>query len=76
MTVIPIVVGAFRTIPKVLGKILKELKIRGRLKTIQTIIVKIKYSEVFKTSEETGCHQDFSEIPPPYTNKKNLQGVK
>ena len=35
VTVIPIVVGALGTVPKVLERILEKLKIRGRIKTIQ-----------------------------------------
>ena len=37
VTVIPIVIGAFRKVPKDLERVLKKLEIRGRIETIQGI---------------------------------------
>ena len=39
MTMIPIVVGALGTVPKGLEKRQKELKIGGRIETIQTSVL-------------------------------------
>ena len=39
VTVIPVVIGALRTIPKGLVKGLKNLEIRGRVETIQTTVL-------------------------------------
>ena len=36
VTIIPIVIGAFGTVTKGLSKELKDLKVRGRVETIQT----------------------------------------
>ena len=62
VTVIPIIVGALRTVPKGLEKRLEERQIRGRIETIQTIV-----SIVWEI-----CLPDSSERPPADASVKKL----
>ena len=59
---------------KVLVKRLEELKIRGRVETIQTT-ASLRVAGIFRRVLET-CHSDFSEKPSVKTGGKNLQGIK
>ena len=63
--VIPIVTGAFGTITKILVKGLEELKIRGRVETIQTTALLSTTKMLRRVLETWGnfCHSDSSEIP-------------
>ena len=38
-TIILIVIGAFGTATKILSKVLEDLKVEGRVETIQTIVL-------------------------------------
>ena len=67
-TVIPIVVGIFRTVSKSLG----QLEITGRIKTIQ-ITVHLGSARILQTLEEIYCYSEFSEKPPVKTGLKNSQ---
>ena len=71
---IPIGVGAFCMVPKGLEERLEELETRGRIKTIQNIVLlKSEYSEEFWGDF---CHSDFSVRPPVKTGMKNSHTVK
>ena len=58
--VIPVVVGALGTVSKGVEKKLGELKIRGRIKTVQTtaLLKSVEYLEESWRSEETCSHSD------------------
>ena len=58
--VIPIVIGAFRTIPRRLIRGLDELEIGGRVETIQ-ITALLRSTRILKRVLETYCHSDSSE---------------
>ena len=67
------VVGALRTVRKVLEKRFKKLKIKGRIATIQT---SLKYSEEFWKPKGSWSPSDSREIPLPNTDLKSSRGVK
>ena len=52
LKMIPVVVGAFRMVPKSFEKRLRELKIRGRIETIQKSPGYLKRLAVTQTSEK------------------------
>ena len=53
VTVIPIVIGALRTIPKGLVKGLEDLEIRGQVETILTIVL-LRSAWILRRVPETG----------------------
>ena len=53
ITVIPIVIGAFRTVTKGLLKGLEDLKIRGRVETIQTTTTLLRTARILRRVLET-----------------------
>ena len=69
VTIIPIVIGAFGTVTKRLVKGLEDLKIGGRVETIQTTAL-LKTEESWRL-EETCCYSISSERPSAYADVKN-----
>ena len=53
VTVIPVVVSAFGTLPKRLEKILEELEIKGRIKTIRITVLLRSARILRRVLEET-----------------------
>ena len=55
MTVIPIVMGAFGTVPKEIAQGLADMEIRGRVETIQNIqtITLIRSERILRRNLET-----------------------
>ena len=76
VTVIPIVIGALGTIPKVMIKELEELEIGGQVDTIQTT-ASLRLTRILKESWrlETCTPSDSRERPPGNACVKNSQGV-
>ena len=70
VTVIPIVIGAFGTIPKGLVVGLEELEIEGWAETIQTTAL-LRSARVLRRVLETCYHSDFSERPSANAGVKN-----
>ena len=77
VTVILIVLGAFETVPKGPEKRLRELEIKGRIKTIQTtgLLNQLEHSGESWKPEEFCCHSDFCGKSPVCAVVKNLQVV-
>ena len=73
VTVIPLVIGAFGTIPRWLVRELEDLEIRGQVETIQTPALSrsAKYWEESWKLEETCCHENAREKPPVNAGMKN-----
>ena len=67
------VVDALQTVPNDLEKRLEELKIRGRVETIQ-ITASLRLESL--KDEAIRCLSDFSEEPPVRTDEKNPYRVK
>ena len=65
MTIIPIVIVGFGTVTKILFKGLEDLKVGGRVETIQatTLLKWPEYWEESRKLEETCCHSIFGERP-------------
>ena len=73
ITIIPFVIGAFGTVTKGLLKGLEDLKVDGRVETIQW-----EWPEYWEESwrlEETCCHSNSREKPSVYTDAKNSKRV-
>ena len=70
MTFIPIVIGVISTVTKELVKELEDLKIRGRVETIQ-IITLAEYWEESTRLDETCCHSNSSEWQSANADVKN-----
>ena len=66
VTVIPIFVSVLAIILKSLGKRLKELEIRGRIKTIQT-----SDRQEYSRTQNVSFHSDSNERSPVKTGMKN-----
>ena len=62
LTVTPIVIGAHRTIPKVLEKRLEDFEIRERAETIKTTALD-RLPRLTKKVFKICCHSASSEIP-------------
>ena len=77
VTIIPIVIGAFRTVTKGLLKVLEDLEVCGRVETIQstTFWEPLEYWEESCRLEETCCHSNSSERPSALADGKNSKGV-
>ena len=74
VTIIPIVIGAFGTVTKGLLKRLEDMKVGGRVKTIQTTVL-LRMARILRRVQETCCHSNFCEQPSAKTDVKNFQGV-
>ena len=76
--VIRIIIGALGTVIKWLEKRLKDLEVRGCVKTIQTTAL-LRSDRILKKVLEIGvtcCHSDSSERPLSNADVKNSQGIK
>ena len=75
LMVIPIVNGAPGTLLKCLEEILEELKIGGRIKSLQTTVLSrwTRISTRLMKNEKTYRHSDSSERQPAYISVKHLQ---
>ena len=60
VTVIPVVIGALGTIPKVSIKELEGLEIRGQAETIQTTVL-LRSARILRSVQGTCCHSISSE---------------
>ena len=70
--VIPIVIGAFGTIPKGLVKGLEDLKIRGLVETIQNTAL-LRLTRILRSVEEICCHSKSDEKLSANAGVKNSQ---
>ena len=70
VTIIPIVIGAFRTVTKGLLKGLEELEVVGRVETIQTTTL-LRTARILRTVLETCCHSDSSKNPSANADVKS-----
>ena len=73
VTIIPIVIGAFRTVTKGLLKGLEDLEVGDRVETIQTTAL-LKTARILRRVlrlEETCCHSNSSERPSAHDDVKN-----
>ena len=73
VTIIPIEIGAFDTVTKVLLKGLDDLEVGGRVETFQTTEL-LRTARILRRVLETCCHSNSSERPAK-TYVKNSQGV-
>ena len=69
MTIIPIVIGAFSTVTKVLLKGLEDLEDGGQAETIQTTALRL--ARILRRVLETCCHSNSSEKPSAKIDVKN-----
>ena len=74
VTIIPIVIGAFSTVTKGLLKRLEDLKVGGRVETIQTTAL-LKTDRILRRVLETCCHSNSSERLSANADVKNSKGV-
>ena len=70
VTIIPIVIGAFGTVTKGLLKGLEDLKVTGRVQTIQ-MTASLRTTRILRRVLETCCHSKSSERPLAKTDVKN-----
>ena len=78
MTIIRILIGAFRTVTDELLMELEDLEKTGRVKTIQTTAL-LRTVRILRRATETRgdcCHSDSSEKSSVNADLKNSQGVK
>ena len=69
VTIVPIVIGALRSLTKGLFKGLEDLEVGGRVETIQTTAY-LRTARILRL-EETCCHSNSSEKPSANTDVKN-----
>ena len=74
MTIIPIVIGAFGAVTKGLFKRLVDLKVGGRVETIQTTAL-LRTTSILRRVMETCCHSNSCERPSDNIDVKNSLGV-
>ena len=70
VTVIPIVIGAFGTLTKGLLKGLEDLKVGGRVETIQTTAL-LRTVRILRRVLETCCHSNSSKRQSANADVKN-----
>ncbi len=70
VTIVPIVIGAFRTVTKGLLKGLEDLEVGGRVETIQTTEL-LKTARILRRVLETCCHSISCKKPSAYADVKN-----
>ena len=70
MTITPIVIIAFGTVIKGLVQGLKDLRIRGRVETLQTTAL-LRSARILRSVQETCCHSNSSEKPSANAGVKN-----
>ncbi len=74
VTILPIVIGAFGTVTKGLLKGLEDLKVGGRVETIQTTAL-LMTARILKRILETCCHSNSSETLSADADVKNSKRV-
>ena len=73
MSIIPIVIGVFCTVNKVLLKVLEDLEIGGRVETIQTTTL-LRTARILIREQVNCCHSNSSERPSANADvKKTLK---
>ena len=77
VTIVPIVIGAFRTITKGSSKDLEDLEVGGRVETIQMTTL-LRTARILRRALETwgDCHSKSSEKPSANADVKNSKKVK
>ena len=73
VTIVPIMIGTFFTVPIGLLKWLEGLAVRGRVKTIETTAL-LRTVRILRSSwrlEEACCHSDSREKPSAKTDMNN-----
>ena len=73
VSIIPIVIGAFGTVPKALLKGLEDFEVDGRVETIQitTLLRTARILRRVLETWETCCHSNSSERPSADADVKN-----